>query len=68
MIYPVMKFYALYHLTDGYKAVICGVMRALSQQGIAALVSLFSYYIIGFPLELLFGIYMELGVTGLWMG
>jgi len=31
MIYPVMKFYALYHLTDGYKAVICGVMRALSQ-------------------------------------
>ncbi len=31
LIYPVMKFFALYTLTDGYKAVICGVMRGLSK-------------------------------------
>ena len=31
LIYPAMKFYALYHLTDGYKSVMCGVVRGLSQ-------------------------------------
>jgi Na+-driven multidrug efflux pump len=31
LIYPAMKFYALYQLTDGYKSVMCGVMRGLSQ-------------------------------------
>ncbi len=64
----VLNFYGIYHLLDGNKAVSCGVMRGLSLQGHAAIVSLIAYYGVGLPLEILFGFIMNREIRGLWMG
>jgi MATE family multidrug resistance protein len=64
----VLSFYAVYHLLDGNKSICCGVMRGLSKQSPAAVVSMISYYVIAFPVQLLFGFKLGLEVIGLWMG
>ena len=63
-----LKFYGIYHLLDGNKAVSCGAMRGLSMQGHAAIASIVAYYVIGLPLAYLFGLHMQYEVKGLWMG
>ena len=63
---PLFSFYVFYLLFDGNKCMSCGAMRGLGQNGQAAWYSFIAYYVIGFPLQWVFGFHLGLGVLGLW--
>ena len=63
---PLFSFYCFYLLFDGNKCACCGAMRGLAKQGHAAWSSFIAYYVIGLPLQYLFGFHLGFGVLGLW--
>lgn len=55
-------------LLDGLSAVGGGILRACGKQGIAAVVVLVAYYIMGIPLGLYLTFHRKMGLLGLWLG
>lgn len=53
---------------DCFNVICAAVLRGQGRQKLGSLLSLFSYYIIGAPLEILLGFYFKMKVFGLWLG
>ena len=51
---------------DFYQGVVANVLRGIGQQNYASLLYLVSYYTVGVPLSLLFGVYFQLKLLGWW--
>lgn len=58
----------LFQLFDGTQVVGLGILRGIGDVNIPTLITFLSYWIIGIPLGYFLGIYLEIGVTGIWYG
>lgn len=52
---------------DFYQGIVANTLRAVGQQNYAAVIYIFSYYAIGTPLSLIFGVMLNLTILG-WFG
>lgn len=59
---------AIFQLSDALQVTSAGALRGLKDTRVPMLVSLFSYWIIGFPTAWLLAHYTSLGPTGYWAG
>lgn len=46
----------------------CGVLRGSARSTLGACVNFGSFYVVGFPIALLMGFVMDMGLLGLWLG
>lgn len=53
---------------DCFNVICAAVLRGQGRQKLGSLLSLFSYYIIGAPLEITLGFHFNMKVFGLWLG
>lgn len=53
---------------DTVQFTMSGVLRGTGKQKLGAACNLFSYYVVGIPLAILFGFYYNLGAIGMWSG
>ncbi|WP_437921684.1 MATE family efflux transporter [Sphingobacterium sp. LRF_L2] len=58
----------LFQLFDGTQVVGLGVLRGMGDVNIPTLITFVAYWIIGIPSAYLLGIYLNLGVQGVWYG
>lgn len=58
----------LFQLFDGTQVVGLGVLRGIGDVNIPTLITFLSYWVIGIPLGYFLGIYLGIGVTGIWYG
>ncbi|CAK4080330.1 unnamed protein product [Aphanomyces euteiches] len=63
-----LYYIAPLHLVDAMNAICQGSFRAIAKQGIASGVNAGAFYIVGVPIAVLFGLYFEWSVEGLWAG
>lgn len=59
---------AFYIAFDGLSVVLGGTVRGAGKQGVAAPITLVSYYLLGLPCAALFAFQFGLGATGLCLG
>jgi len=59
---------AIFQLSDAMQVTAAGALRGLKDTRMPMLISLFSYWIIGFPTAWLLANYTSLGPTGYWAG
>lgn len=59
---------AFFQLFDGAQVTMLGCLRGIEDVRFPTIVALISYWIIGIPSSYIFGIYMDLGVQGVWYG
>lgn len=57
-----------FQLFDGTQVVGLGVLRGLGDVNIPTFITFLSYWIIGIPLGYVLGIYVGMGVKGIWYG
>jgi MATE family multidrug resistance protein len=57
-----------FQLFDGTQVVGLGILRGIGDVNIPTLITFFAYWIIGIPLGYFLGIYLDLGVNGIWYG
>ncbi len=57
-----------FQLFDGTQVVGLGVLRGIGDVNIPTYITFLSYWIIGIPLGYFLGIYLNLGVNGIWYG
>lgn len=65
---PLMLVAAVFQLSDGTQAVGAGVLRGAGDTRWSFWANVFGHWIIGFPVALLLGFRMGLGIVGLWWG
>jgi MATE family multidrug resistance protein len=65
---PLMLVAAVFQLSDGIQAVGAGVLRGAADTRWSFYANLFGHWVVGFPIALLLGFRMELGIVGLWWG
>ncbi|MDQ7948991.1 MAG: MATE family efflux transporter [Pedobacter sp.] len=58
----------LFQLFDGTQVVGLGVLRGIGDVNIPTFITFLSYWIFGIPLGYFLGIYLKIGVTGIWYG
>jgi MATE family multidrug resistance protein len=58
----------LFQLFDGTQVVGLGVLRGIGDVNIPTIITFLSYWIIGIPLGYFLGIYLGIGVKGIWYG
>ncbi|MFD0793859.1 MATE family efflux transporter [Mucilaginibacter litoreus] len=59
---------ALFQLFDGTQVVGLGILRGMGDVNKPTLITFISYWIIGLPIAYLLGIFLKLGVIGVWFG
>jgi MATE family multidrug resistance protein len=59
---------ALFQLFDGTQVVGLGILRGMGDVNIPTIITFIAYWIIGLPVGYWLGIYLNLGVTGVWYG
>jgi MATE family multidrug resistance protein len=59
---------AFFQLFDGTQVVGLGVLRGIGDVNIPTIITFISYWVIGLPIGYLLGIYLDLGVLGVWYG
>ena len=59
---------AFFQLFDGTQVVGLGVLRGMGDVNVPTFITFISYWIIGLPVAYLLGIYLDLGVMGVWYG
>lgn len=59
---------AINQFLDCFNVICAAVLRSQGRQNIGSILSIFSYYFIGMPLEWLFAFYFDYQVFGLWIG
>lgn len=57
-----------FQLFDGTQVVGLGVLRGIGDVNVPTYITFLSYWIIGIPLGYFLGIYLNLGVNGIWYG
>jgi len=57
-----------FQLFDGTQVVGLGVLRGIGDVNIPTIITFIAYWIIGIPLGYFLGIYLDLGVNGIWYG
>ncbi|MEJ5996082.1 MATE family efflux transporter [Pedobacter sp. Du54] len=57
-----------FQLFDGTQVVGLGVLRGIGDVNVPTYITFLSYWIVGIPLGYFLGIYLELGVNGIWYG
>ncbi|SFH26231.1 MATE family efflux transporter [Pedobacter insulae] len=57
-----------FQLFDGTQVVGLGVLRGIGDVNVPTYITFLSYWIIGIPLGYFLGIYLKLGVNGIWYG
>ena len=65
---PLFLVAAVFQLSDGVQAVGAGVLRGAGDTRFAFLANIFGHWLIGFPIALLLGFRMKMGIVGLWWG
>ncbi|ETV72446.1 hypothetical protein H257_12570 [Aphanomyces astaci] len=61
-------FIAPLHVVDAMNAACQGFFRAMGKQDVASGVNAAAFYLVGVPVAVLFGVYLEWSVEGLWAG
>ncbi|MES2389698.1 MAG: MATE family efflux transporter [Bacteroidota bacterium] len=59
---------AFFQLSDGIQVVGQGVLRGMADVKVPTLLSLLSYWLLGIPVGWFLGVYLEMGVRGIWYG
>ncbi|HEX6178966.1 MAG TPA: MATE family efflux transporter [Thermoanaerobaculia bacterium] len=59
---------ALFQISDGVQAVGAGVLRGAADTKFAFIANLIGHWMIGFPIALILGFALKMGVVGLWWG
>ena len=57
-----------FQLFDGTQVVGLGVLRGIGDVNVPTYITFLSYWIVGIPLGYFLGIYLDLGVNGIWYG
>ncbi|GHE23075.1 MATE family efflux transporter [Sphingobacterium griseoflavum] len=58
----------LFQLFDGTQVVGLGVLRGMGDVNVPTLITFVAYWVIGIPSAYLFGIYLQIGIQGVWYG
>jgi MATE family multidrug resistance protein len=59
---------AVFQLFDGAQVVGLGILRGMGDVNIPTIITFIAYWIIGLPIGYWLGIYLKIGVTGVWYG
>ena len=59
---------AFFQLFDGAQVVGLGILRGMGDVNIPTIITFIAYWIIGLPVGYWLGIYLKVGVTGVWYG
>ena len=59
---------AIFQISDGIQVVMLGALRGLQDVKIPMYIAFLSYWVIGFPISIYFGLYTELKAVGIWIG
>jgi len=59
---------AFFQLFDGTQVMGLGILRGMGDVNIPTVITFISYWIVGLPVGYLLGIYLKIGVTGVWYG
>lgn len=63
-----MLYAAVFQLPDGIQVLSNGVLRGLKDTRVPMLVTVFAYWGVGLPLGAWFGLHLDGGAPGLWVG
>ncbi len=63
-----LAFAAAFQVVDGLQVAAAGALRGLKDTRVPMLISLFSYWFIGFSSGLFFAFVLDMGGRGLWLG
>ena len=59
---------AIFQLFDGTQVVGLGILRGMGDVNIPTIITFLAYWIIGLPVGYYLGLYLHMGVTGVWYG
>jgi MATE family multidrug resistance protein len=59
---------AFFQLFDGGQVVGLGILRGMGDVNIPTIITFIAYWVIGLPVGYWLGIYLKVGVTGVWYG
>jgi len=59
---------AIFQLFDGTQVVGLGILRGMGDVNVPTIITFLAYWIVGMPVGYYFGLYLHLGVTGVWYG
>ncbi|HUP50526.1 MAG TPA: MATE family efflux transporter [Thermoanaerobaculia bacterium] len=65
---PLFFVAGVFQLSDGLQAVGAGVLRGAADTKFAFLANVIGHWLVGFPIALLLGFRMKMGILGLWWG
>jgi len=58
----------LFQILDGAQVTALGALRGIQDVKLPTYITLISYWAIGLPISYLFGVVLDYGVTGVWVG
>ncbi len=61
-------FAAVFQFSDGIQALANGALRGLKDTRVPAVITIFAYWVVGFPVGWQLGIQAGMGAAGLWIG
>ena len=59
---------AFFQISDGIQVLMLGVLRGMQDVKIPMYITLFSYWVVGFPVCLWLGLFTNLKAVGIWIG
>jgi MATE family multidrug resistance protein len=59
---------AIFQLFDGTQVVGLGILRGMGDVNVPTIATFLAYWVVGIPVGYYLGIYLGLGVTGVWYG
>jgi MATE family multidrug resistance protein len=59
---------AIFQLFDGTQVVGLGILRGMGDVNIPTIITFLAYWIVGLPVAWYLGLYLKMGVTGVWYG
>ena len=65
---PLFFVAGVFQVSDGVQAVGAGVLRGAADTKFAFLANVVGHWLVGFPIALLLGFGLEMGIVGLWWG
>jgi MATE family multidrug resistance protein len=65
---PLFFVAGIFQISDGVQAVGAGVLRGAADTKFAFVANVIGHWLVGFPIALLLGFALEMGIVGLWWG
>ncbi|MBF0695187.1 MAG: MATE family efflux transporter [Flavobacterium sp.] len=59
---------AIFQISDGIQVVVLGALRGLQDVKVPMYITFVAYWIIGFPISFVLGLYTDLKAVGVWIG